>query len=127
VLNHRLRTYRSEADVAERKNEHRPKDLRGGGWKEAVEELLMKDATKRAQAFVAAQEEDSDNDVVMRVPITFLVNFPRKGKTLAGDGDVDCACTIFSDPDGSQVCICTGTCPDFPDVCDEGPPFTEKE
>jgi hypothetical protein len=108
----------------ERRDEHRRKDLRGGAWKEAVEELLMKEGAKRAQAYVGAQEEGSENDVVMRIPITFFVSFPRRGKTLAGDGDVDCACTIFQD-EGGEVCTCLGTCP-FPECCDEGPIFTEK-
>jgi len=109
----------------ERRHEHRRKDLRGDAWKEAVEELLLKEGAKRAQAYVAAQDEDSDNDIVMRIPITFFVRFPRRGRTLAGDGTTDCVCTIFQDESG-EICICEGTCPDFPDCCDEGPVFTER-
>ena len=109
----------------ERRHEHRRMDLRGDAWKEAVEELVLKEGAKRAQAYVAAQDGDSDNDIVMRIPLTFFVRFPRRGRTLAGDGTTDCVCTIFQDED-AEICICKGTCPDFPDCCDEGPVFTER-
>jgi hypothetical protein len=107
----------------ERRHEHRPTDLSRGAWKEAVERLLMEDGGKRARAYATAQR--SEHDLVMRIPITFHVRFTREGETLAAAGDVDCACTIFQDEDG-EVCICEGPCPDFPDICDEGPVFTEK-
>jgi hypothetical protein len=106
-----------------RKREHRNKPTSGGAWKDSLEEVLMEEATKRAQAHVEAQDQDSDDDVVMRIPVTIFMSFPRKGKELAGDPGVDCACTIFQDEDGSEVCICYGTCPD--DACDDGPIFTK--
>jgi hypothetical protein len=107
--------------MAEMKREYRRTELRGDDWKEAVEELL-EEGTKRAEAYVAAEEEYSENDViVMRMPITFFVNFRRTGKTLA-DRDVGCVCSITEEPPWT-ICICSGTCPE--DACDTGP-FLKK-
>jgi len=39
---------------------------------------------------------------------------PRSGPTAASVAGAD------QDED-AEICICEGTCPDFPDCCDEGP------
>ena len=109
----------------ERRHIHRARDMRGDGWKDAVEELLAETA-RRARAYAEAKEEARDDDLVMRIPVMFFVRFPREGNSLAANAENDCACTRFQDEDGSEVCMCIGTCPDFPDICDEIPVFKER-
>lgn len=108
--------------AGERGQIHRQRDMRGDAWKDAVEELLAESA-ERARAYVASAEGTSD--LLVRIPVTFFMRVPREGDTLAGDPETDCACTKFQDEDG-EVCICYGNCPDFPDICDKIPVFTEE-
>ncbi len=87
----------------------------GKQWKKIVEDILMKDGAKQARAQLKTGVEASSDSVVVRIPITFFVRFPRKGKVITGAGGVDCACTPGS-PGGAD-CICRGSC-DFPACCD---------
>jgi hypothetical protein len=88
-------------------------------WKDVVEEILTQELPKRAQAI--ADQKPGTGPVIVRMPITFFVRFGRQAdNVVAANGEADCAC--FRD---DQVCICYGTCPDFPDICDEIPPITE--
>jgi hypothetical protein len=87
----------------------------GKEWKKVVEEILMKDGAKQGRAQLKTGAQTTEDSVVVRIPITFFVRFPRKGKTITGDGRVDCACTEGS-PGGAD-CICRGAC-DFPACCD---------
>jgi hypothetical protein len=88
-------------------------------WKDVVEEILTQELPKRAQAI--ADQKPGTEPIVVRMPITFFLRFGRQAdNTVLANADVDCSC--FRD---DQVCICYGTCPDFPDICDEIPPITE--
>ena len=99
---------------AKRKHVMKGKPL-GKEWKKVVEEILMKDGAKHARAQLKTGLQTTEDSVVVRIPITFFVRFPRKGKTITGDGGVDCACSPGS-PGGAD-CICRGHC-DFPACCD---------
>jgi hypothetical protein len=83
-------------------------------WQEVVEEILTEYVSKAAQAI--AVNEPGEYDVVVRAPITFFVRFRREGDSLTDEGDLVCSC--YKD---DQVCVCYGTCPDFPEICDEIP------
>jgi hypothetical protein len=96
---------------AKRKHVMKGKPL-GKEWKKVVEEILMQDGAKQARAQLKTEAQTTQDSVMVRIPITFFVRFPRKGKTITGDGGVDCACT---NSDG--VCVCRGAC-DFPACCD---------
>jgi hypothetical protein len=85
-------------------------------WKDVVEEILTQYVAKAAQAI--AENAPGDYDVVVRAPVTFFVRFRREGDSITANGDVECSC--YKD---DQVCVCYGTCPDFPDICDEIPPL----
>ena len=103
----------------------RPGETRGGAWKGSLEELLNEEGTKRVRAHVREHPEDRDGNLTMRVPATLFLNFARASEESADDPEMTCVCTIFRDEDGSEVCICIGDCPDFPDCCDDGPIFTK--
>ena len=92
----------------------------GKKWQKIVGDAVLKESAKRVRAHVKTLDEPPSGDVVIRMPATFLVRFPRKGKGIAKNGTVDCFCVVHED-----VCICYGPCPDFPECCDEGPIFTE--
>jgi len=87
----------------------------GKKWKKVVEDILMKGGAKQARAQLKTGVQATKDAVVVRIPITFFVRFPLKGKRIAGDGGVDCACEPGS-PGGAD-CICHGVC-DFPACCD---------
>jgi hypothetical protein len=109
----------------ERAHVHLPGETREGAWKDSLQHLLSTEATKRARAHVSTRDAGETRDLVMRVPVTFFLRFAVDGQQLASDGEPDCICTIFREEDGSEVCVCIGQCPDFPECCDDGPPFTE--
>lgn len=91
----------------------------GNSWKKLIGEALMKEAGRIGREKAKALDKPGTGTVVIRVPVTFFVEFGRKGKRLARDGKVRCSCVVTED-----VCVCYGQC-DFPDCCDDGPIFTE--
>lgn len=105
-----------------RKREH---TLKGEGKRidEVWEELLrdvMEQGARQVQAQALTEYPTPQDDVVVRIPIQVSLRFPRKLEASAADGEADCACIITE-----EVCICYGTCPDFPECCDEGPILTQ--
>jgi hypothetical protein len=89
----------------------------GEGWKDAVEEVLMPEARRHAEAYASDPARAGDEPLVVRIPMTVFVRFERAGDALDGDGGVSCVCTNTSDPDGSSICVCIGHC-DFDACCD---------
>jgi hypothetical protein len=89
----------------------------GSGWKDIVEEVFMKAGAAQARAQLTAQEQSTDGDVVVRVPMAVYITFPRNGEGISADkGLVGCVCTTTTDESGS-VCVCVGAC-DFDACCD---------
>jgi hypothetical protein len=87
----------------------------GTKWKKVVEGILIKGGAKQARMQMKTGAQATSGGVVVRIPITFFVRFPLKGKGISADGIVDCACEGGS-PGGAD-CICHGAC-DFPACCD---------
>jgi hypothetical protein len=88
----------------------------GEGWKEIVEEILMKDAADQARAQVKAEKQSAQDDaVVVRIPMTVFVSFPQEDNRIVGDGVVGCVCTTTA----AGTCKCIGACVGvFPGCCD---------
>jgi hypothetical protein len=78
----------------------------GRSWKKIIEEVLMKEGAKEAEAKQSSPETCCG-------PILFHL-FTRKGSGIAADGNVKCACFITED-----LCACYGQCD--PDTCCGGP------
>ena len=96
----------SEPSTYERKEIHHTRDMSGGGWKEVIAELLREEVARRGQS----------GSTERGIPVTFL---------LGANDEPDCVCIRTVDKDGTEVCVCYGNCPDFPDCCDDTPIFTE--
>jgi hypothetical protein len=89
-------------------------EVLGDRWKDVVEDVVMKRAGEVARAQLESQEEDGDEDILVRVPTTLYITFPR---SLPGDPVIICSCSNMTFPDGSGICVCSGKC-DFDACCD---------
>ena len=92
----------TEAGQYERHEVHHTRDMSGDGWKDVVAELLRDEVARRRDA----------GSTERAIPVTFFLN--------ASD-EPDCVCFKSVDENGTEVCICYGQCPDFPDICDDTP------
>ena len=103
--------------------EHRSEQVMAGqvlgdGWKDIVEEVLMKAGGAQARAEMKAGMHSAGDDVVVRIPMAVYITFPRNGEAISADEAlVTCVCTNRTDDDGSSVCVCIGAC-DFDACCD---------
>ena len=90
----------------------------GDGWKNIVEEVFMKAGAAQARAEMKAGMHSASDDVVVRIPMSVYITFPRNDEAISADeGLVGCVCTTTTDDDGSSVCVCVGAC-DFDACCD---------
>jgi hypothetical protein len=84
----------------------------GKRWHAIFGDELMKDAAKVARERVRTGEQVTDDGLTVQIPALIFVHFPRKGKSIAKDGGVRCACTFPQ----KGVCKCIGQCSD--NCCD---------
>ena len=97
----------TESGVYERKEIHHAREMGGDGWKAVVAELLKEEVARRGSTGSTERE----------IPVTFF---------LGANDEPHCICTNTKDSDGTVVCVCYGSCPDFPDCCDDVPIVKEE-
>ncbi len=92
----------------------------GAEWGKTVEDMVMKAASELAEARLKSGKQPTTEDVVVQVPVTIYVGFPRKGQGTDGPGATTMAVCVWHGDDGGTggVCICKG--PGAAD-CDCGP------
>jgi hypothetical protein len=80
----------------------------GKRWGKVVQDMVTKEAIKQARAVLKRGELSSDKEEVeVHIPVVLHLSFARRGKLIAGDAGVRCACTYKEDSSGS-TCTCTG-------------------
>ena len=80
----------------------------GKRWGKIVEDAVMKEGAALARAQLRAGKQTTEDEVVVRIPVTIYVGFPRRGKGIAGTaGTPRAVCTFTKDETGS-VCKCVG-------------------
>jgi hypothetical protein len=87
----------------------------GKRWGKAVQDMVTKEAMIQAKAILKRGELSTDEEevevlipvVLHLIPVVLHLSFARRGKLLAGDAGVRCACTYKEDSTGS-TCTCTG-------------------
>ena len=80
----------------------------GKRWGKAVQDMVTKEAMIQARAILKRGELSTDEEEVeVHIPVVLHLSFARRGKLLAGDAGVRCACTYKEDSTGS-TCTCTG-------------------
>jgi hypothetical protein len=89
----------------------------GKKWGTVVQGMVTKEAIKQARALLKGGGLSTEAEVEIAIPVFLHLSFARRGKLIAGDAGVRCACTFTQDSSGS-VCICVG--PGAAD-CDCGP------
>lgn len=89
-------------------------------WSDALEAVLAKAGAETAQAYLAADNPATEDEVVVAIRSTFYVAFRRLDRTLARGADgkelakVRCVCTRTQ----PGVCVCVGSCTDQDDCTD---------
>lgn len=79
----------------------------GKQWGKAVQDMVTKEAIKQARGQLKSGELATEEEVEVHIPVVLHLSFARRGKLIAGDPSVRCACTYKEDSSGS-VCTCTG-------------------
>ena len=76
-------------------------------WGKAVQDMVTKEAIIQARAILKRGELSTEEAVEVHIPVVLHLSFARRGKLIAGDAGVRCACTYKEDSGGS-TCTCTG-------------------
>ena len=79
----------------------------GKRWGKAVQDMVTKEAIIQARAMLKRGELSTEEEVEVHIPVVLHLSFARRGKLIAGDAGVRCACTYKEDSAGS-TCTCTG-------------------
>jgi hypothetical protein len=82
----------------------------GNAWGKIVEDMVMKESAELAEAQLKIGKQTTSDEVVVQVPVTVQVSFPRKGNGIDGTGATVRAVCVWHGDDGGTggVCICTG-------------------
>ena len=89
-------------------------------WSDELAAVLAKAGAETAQAYLAAGNTATEDEVVVAIRSTFYVAFRRLDRTLARGADgkelatVRCVCTRTQ----PGVCVCKGACTDQDDCTD---------
>ncbi len=80
----------------------------GKRWAKIVEDSVMKEGARLARVELKAGRQTTEDAVIVRIPVTIYVSFPRRGKGISpGAGTPQAVCTFSQDEAGS-VCKCVG-------------------
>jgi hypothetical protein len=79
----------------------------GKAWGKTIQEIVTEAALKQARFELRSGKHVDKEEVDVVITTTVHMSFPKKGKTITGDGGVKCNCTSSSDSAGT-VCICVG-------------------
>ena len=78
----------------------------GKAWGKSLQDIVVKAAQVQAR-FELRQGKHADKaEVEVVVPVTVHMVFPRKGRSILGDGGVRCNCAFSVDANGGSACIC---------------------
>ena len=79
----------------------------GKAWGRVMQETITELARKQARFELRSGKHADKDQVEIILPMTVHLVFSKKGKTITGDGGVQCNCTLSSDSAGT-VCTCIG-------------------
>ena len=94
----------------------------GKRWGKIVEDLVMKEGATLARAQLKAGKQATADEVVVQIPVTIYVGFPRRGRGIAGTAGIARAVCTFKQDEAGSVCICVGPGADTCSCNDAGGP-----
>lgn len=82
----------------------------GNDWGKIVEDMVMKEGAELAETQLKIGKQTMSNEVLVQVPVTVYIGFPRKGQGVDGTtATVRAVCVWHGDDSGTGgVCICKG-------------------
>lgn len=92
----------------------------GNDWGRIVEDIVREEGAELAETQLKIGKQTTSDEVVVQVPVTVYIGFPRKGQGVDGTAATVRAVCVWHGNDGGTggVCICRG--PGAAD-CDCGP------
>jgi hypothetical protein len=82
----------------------------GNDWGKIVEDIVAKAGAELAETQLKIGKQTTSDEVVVQVPLTVYIGFPRKGQGIDGTAATVSAVCVWYGNDGGTggVCVCTG-------------------